>query len=77
MNNMTENLGFWDRIFNRYRKVIHQRGFEVWNKRYGYGMDLPGQIIPNSNYKREWIEYKTIDRVTGSETIERKYLVEE
>ena len=73
--NQPEKLSLWDRLFNRYRKVIHQRGHETWEKRYGAGSILhPGQVVPCSGYNRDWIEYKIIDRVTGSETIDRVYL---
>jgi len=78
MNNTTnqpEKIGLWDRLFNRYRKVIHQRGQETWSKRYGEGYFwCQGEVIPNSSFTRNWVEYKIIDRVTGSETIEREYL---
>lgn len=62
-----EKLGIWDRIFNRYRKEIYSKGNETWN---GY---FQGYKIPNSEYNRHYVEYKIIDRVTGSERIEKEY----
>jgi hypothetical protein len=65
-----EKLSLWDRFFNRYRTVIKDRGSEVWF-RTEYGIR-----IPNADYRRgrDWIEYIKIDRLTGSETLIRKYL---
>ncbi len=64
-----EKLSLWDRIFNRYRRVIISQGSETWSKR-----NQLGQVIQNSNFTRDYVTYKVIDRVTGSETIERVYL---
>lgn len=65
-----EKINIWERWFNRYRKEIHNRGSDTWHMvRRGDGVS-----IPNSNHNRDWIEYKIIDRVTGSEKIEREYL---
>lgn len=59
-----EKLNLWDRIFNRYRKEIHQRGqsTRIYSK------------YPGFETSHEWIEYRVIDRLTGSETIEIDYL---
>ncbi len=63
-----EPLSLWDRLFNRYRKEFFQRGEEQWQRNcYGYP-------ISGSEFKRSWVEYKVIDRVTGGYTIERDYL---
>ena len=61
-----EKLNFWDRIFNRYKKTIHNRGTETWSS-YSFGKYM-------ASYSRSWIEYKITDRVTGSEMIKREYL---
>lgn len=61
-----EKLSLWDRIFNRYRRSIHSRGSEKWAN-YQYGLLI-------SNYTRDYVEYLVIDRVTGSEGIEKEYL---
>ncbi len=63
-----EKLSLWDRLFNRYRRTIHNRGSETWNK---YAYDIK---IPNSSYKRDYVEYLITDRVTGSEHIEKEYI---
>lgn len=71
-----ESLNLWDRIFNRYKKVIISRGKQEWTHRYssnGYNYHA-GERVPNSEYYREYVEYKIIDRVTGSETIKLEYL---
>ena len=72
--NIPEKLNLWDRIFHRYRTIVHQRGHEAWNKTYPSIYPWAGEIVPNSNFTRDWVEYRVIDRVTGSEIIQRKYL---
>ena len=70
-----EKLNLWDLIFNRTRKEVLGRGQETWHKTYGDGWQhLEGSEVPNSKYKRNWFDYKIIDRLTGSETIKREYL---
>ncbi len=73
-----EKLNLWDRIFNRYRKEVVERGKEKWFRNYTLSYDnhvfgLFGKV-PDSDYTREFVIYKIIDRITGSETIEKKYL---
>ena len=63
-----EKLNLWDRIFNRKRREIINRGQETWVETYN------GQRLANSEFVRRWVEYKVIDRLTGSEKIERHYL---
>lgn len=64
-----EKLTLWDFFFNRYRREVLTRSSERWFK------TAPGTgKIPNSEYTRDYVDYKIIDRHTGSETIERKYL---
>jgi len=62
---MTEKLNIWDRLFNRYRKVVSSRGTEEWMK-----------VVKGKEYTcyRDYVEYTITDRVTGSETIQREYL---
>ena len=63
-----EKLSLWDRFFNRYKRTIHARGSEQWfQKKHGVR-------ISSSEYTRDWVEYLVVDRLTGSETIEKKYL---
>jgi hypothetical protein len=62
-----EKLNLWDRFFNRYRKEILQRGEETWRVHDWAGLEL-------MRYSRVYVDYKVIDRVTGSETIKREYL---
>lgn len=59
-------LSLWDRLFNRYIKIVHVRGNESWAK-YQYGVKI-------YDYNRDWVDYKVVDRVTGSENITREYL---
>ncbi len=61
-----EKLSLWDRIFNRYRKEIAEEGSETWTN-----YEIPE--CPRK-YTRNFVKYRVIDRVTGSETIEKKYL---
>jgi hypothetical protein len=63
-----EKLSLWDRWFNRYRKTINKRGSETW---HSFVNDV---LIKGSKYKRDYIEYLIMDRVTGSERIEREYI---
>lgn len=63
-----EKLNLWDRLFNRRKKIIIGRG------KQDFHMTYEGQRLPNSEYQRSWVEYKIIDRLTGSETIMREYL---
>jgi len=70
-----EKLSLWDRFFNRYKKVIIEEGKETFAEYYSLNDFLyPGQRIPDSDYKRCFVKYKIIDRLTGSETIEKVYL---
>lgn len=62
-----EKLNLWDRLFNRYRREIIERGSSQWI----FTHLSSGRAIPNT---RHWVEYRVIDRLTGSETIERDYL---
>ena len=63
---MKENLNIWDRFFNRYRRVVLERGVESWSKR-----DSLGRVVENSDFSRHFVLYKKIDRLTGSETVEK------
>ncbi len=74
-----EKISLWDRCFNRYRKTIHQRGEEPWCRKYSStpyndALNRAGQKIPGSEWDRNWVEYLIVDRVTGSEKIEKVYL---
>jgi hypothetical protein len=68
MQHAPENLNLWDRLFNRYRRVLLDRGAV---QRSSYRDDVK---IPGSEFISQWVEYTVIDRLTGSETIEREYL---
>jgi hypothetical protein len=63
-----EKLNLWDRFFNRYRKEIVEEGVETWVKR-PYDCELL-----KYKFNRNFVKYKIIDRVTGSEEIEIDYL---
>ena len=71
---LPEKISMWDRFFNRYKREIHKEGNETWASYYDIYHPRFGVEIPGSEYDRRYIEYKVIDRVTGSETIEREYL---
>lgn len=64
-----EKLNLWDRFFNRYKRVIMCEGEEQWFNQSYYGIKMPG-----SEHTRKFVKYKIIDRVTGSEKIEKVYL---
>lgn len=64
-----EKLNLWDRIFNRYRNEFHGKGVEGWHRSCFNGVKIPG-----SEYPRDWVEYKKIDRLTGGYTIFREYI---
>ncbi len=66
-----ESLNLWDRLFNRTRKEVADRGDEHWGRYYPPGLF---NCTEYTNYTRRWVEYRTIDRVTGSETLKREYL---
>jgi hypothetical protein len=66
---LPEKIGWWDRLFNRYRKEIVNEGSEPWIH-YPFGTNVDTLKI---SYTRYFIKYKVIDRVTGSETIEKEY----
>jgi hypothetical protein len=67
-----EKLSLWDRFFNRYRKTIRNKGSETWIRRH-YNYSYDGEVY-KYEYLRNYVEYTIIDRVTGSETIEKVYL---
>lgn len=64
-----EKLCLWDRLFNRYRKVVVEEGEQTWSR-----LNKLGQTIPGTNYTRRFVKYKVIDRVTGSERIQIEHL---
>lgn len=66
-----EKLSLWDRWFNRYREEVHQRSSEAWTRTTTYN-DVP--IGEPRRFTRDWVEYRVIDRLTGSERIRRDYL---
>ena len=68
MSNLPEKLSLWDRLFNRYRTTVINEGSENWFK------SLNGVKLKNSDYVRNYVKYKRVDRVTGSEEIYIKYL---
>lgn len=65
-----EKLSLWDRLFNRYRKVVIEEGQESWkSNKYGLNID-----IYTTYYYRNFVKYAIVDRLTGSVTIELDYL---
>lgn len=64
-----EKLNLWDRLFNRYRKEVIERGHMSI---YPHPEDAGGSNLPRR--VRQWVEYRVIDRLTGSVTIRRDYL---
>jgi hypothetical protein len=84
--NTPEKLSLWDRFFNRYKTLIKEEGKETWtesitiNKFYGgeyigqhYILDEKG-MPKRRSYIRNYVVYRVIDRITGSETLEKRYL---
>lgn len=74
-----EKLNWWDRLFNKTRKTVVERGSENWERKYpnDYANQIynqVGKVIPNSTYGRDFVVYKITDRVTGSEKIVKEYL---
>ena len=63
-----ERLRLWDRLFNRRRREIMEEIEETWYQTY------EGKKLQGSEYIRKKVKYKVIDRVTGSETIEYRYV---
>lgn len=71
MQHTPEKLTLWDRWFNRYRREVKDQGAEQWQTTRTYhGMP----VGEPDEYTRHWVEYRIIDRLTGSETLERTYL---
>ncbi len=68
MPHTPERLNLWDRLFNRTRKEVADRGRSEWKR---YDGDTGREI---TTFYRTWVDYRVIDRLTGSETIEREYL---
>lgn len=69
-----EKLSWWDRWFNRYRKEVVEEGVETWTR---YNRYMPWNKDLQQSFQRRFVKYKTIDRVTGSETISIEYLGDE
>lgn len=58
-----ERLNLWDRFFNRHRReVLKHHCMERTNKSTGEKREYP------------YVDYRVIDRLTGSEIIERQWL---
>jgi hypothetical protein len=73
--NTPEKLNLFDRIFNRHRKEIINRGSEVWETLIHTHLSSAGVREPlKTSRQRDYVEYKVVDRLTGSESIEREYL---
>lgn len=74
MNHTPEKLSIWDRLFNRYRTEVVARGEEDWQL---IPTGLDDLMIASTHpyvYRRDWVDYRMVDRLTGSETISRTYL---
>lgn len=63
-----ERLTLWDRFFNRRRREIMEETEETWFQTY------EGKRLQGTEFTRKKVKYKVIDRVTGSETIEYRYV---
>ena len=57
-------------LFSRWKKEIYKRGEETWFKTCQYS----GVAVPNSEYKRDYVEYKFTNKFDGSTKIKREYL---
>lgn len=70
-----EKLNLWDRLFNRYRKEVINRGQEKWFRIFNTPLSEAGIQDPQRiSYIRTFVDYKVVDRLTGSETIKRDFL---
>ena len=67
--NIPEKLNLWDRMFNRYRKVIVSEHVEKWHK-----TTLEGYPVPGTDFTRNFVKYRIIDRLTGSEKLVKEYI---
>ena len=69
MNNLyqPEKLNFWDRIFNRYKKIPVNQGKETWFR------NIHGIKIQDSEFIRSFVEYHKIDRLTGGYEVIKEY----
>lgn len=70
-----EKLNLWDRFFNRYRKEVIEQGCENWEKYVN--ADGFNHIYCEKEWRafsRNYVKYKIIDRLTGSESIKIEYL---
>lgn len=64
MTYQPEKLNLWDRLFNRYRTEVADRGqaTRIYSTHPGF------------ETVHQWVEYRIIDRLTGSVTLKREYL---
>lgn len=67
-----ERLSLWDRWFNCERREIAKRGQENWSY-VTTSCGIPLESTRRTTV-RDYVDYRIIDRVTGSERIEREYL---
>lgn len=64
-----ESLSLWDRLFNRARREIIEEGTETWGKQHAPYIEGSTQY-----FSRDFVKYKIVDRLTGSEKIKKEYL---
>lgn len=64
-----EKLSLFDRLFNRYKTVVADRGSDMWRTCGPYPPYEEFDI-----YTRDWVEYHVIDHATGSVEIIQEYL---
>jgi hypothetical protein len=62
-----ETLNFWDRIFNRYKKVFIEEREESWS------LSSDGIRLTGSEFMRCCLIYHKVDRLTGAYTIVKEY----
>jgi len=68
--NQPEKLNLWDRFFNRTRREVAGRGQDDFVET----CTIYGVPMNTRNFVRDWVDYRIIDRLTGSEIIKREYL---
>lgn len=68
-NYLPEKLNLYDRFFNRYRKIPIEEGCETWER---LERDAWYQWV--REYRRDFIVYEIVDRLTGSVEIKKVYL---
>lgn len=63
----SEKLNWWDRLFNRYKKIVISVEKCPWKRCW------VGQPDWTQHFVRTVVTYHVVDRLTGSYTIDKEY----